>query len=88
MEIDHKNGKYNAKEYEDSEFQPFTKSVNDAKREHCKRCNLTGYRFKASLLGYSVDFIEGDEKSSVCQGCYWYDPQKFNRVVSANYIKK
>lgn len=88
MEIDHKNGKYNVKEYEDSEFQSFTKSVNDAKREHCKRCNLTGYRFKASLLGYSIDFIEGDEKSSVCQGCYWYDPQKFNRIVSANYIKK
>lgn len=88
MEIDHKNGKYNAEEYQQDDFQPFTKSVNDAKREHCKRCNATGCRFKASILGYSVDYIEGDENSPTCQGCYWNDPQKFNRVISAQYIKK
>ena len=88
MEIDHKNGKYNSEAYQDEDFQSFTKSVNDAKREHCKRCNATGCRFKASVLGYSVDFIEGDENSPTCQGCYWYDPQAFNRAVSANYMKK
>ena len=88
MEIDHKNGKYNEEVYKEDDFQPFTKAVNDAKREHCKRCNSTGCRFKASLLGYSVDFIEGDENSITCQGCYWNDPQKFNRVISAQYNKK
>lgn len=88
MEIDHKNGKYNIDEYQQDDFQPFTKSVNDAKREHCKRCNATGCRFKASMLGYSVDYIEGDENSPTCQGCYWNDPQKFNRIISAQYIKK
>ena len=88
MEIDHKNGKYNSEVYQYEDFQSFTKSVNDAKREHCKRCNATGCRFKASMLGYSIDFIEGDENSPTCQGCYWYDPQAFNRAVSANYIKK
>lgn len=88
MEIDHKNGKYDIKEYQHNDFQPLSKSVNDAKREHCKRCIATGCRFKASQLGYSVDFIEGDENSSTCQGCYWYDPQMFNRTISANYIKK
>ena len=88
MEIDHKNGKYNEEVYKEDDFQPFTKAVNDAKREHCKRCNSTGCRFKASLLGYSVDFIEGDENSDTCQGCYWNDPQKFNRVISAQYNKK
>lgn len=88
MEIDHKNGKYNSEVYQDEDFQSFTKSVNDAKREHCKRCNATGCRFKASTLGYSVDFIEGDETSPTCQGCYWYDPQAFNRAISANFIKK
>lgn len=88
MEIDHKNGKYNDEEYQQEDFQALTKSVNDAKREHCKRCNATGCRFKASQLGYSVDFIEGDESSSTCQGCYWYDPQFFNQTISANYIKK
>ena len=88
MEIDHKNGKYNTENYQNDDFQPLTKSVNDAKREHCKRCNASGCRFKASVLGYSVDFIEGDETSSTCQGCYWYDPQLFNRTISANFVKK
>lgn len=88
MEIDHKNGKYNTTEYQHNDFQSLSKSANDAKREHCKRCNASGCRFKASLLGYSVDFIEGDENSPTCQGCYWYDPQKFNQTISANYIKK
>lgn len=88
MEIDHKNGKYNNNEYQPDDFQPFTKSVNDAKREHCKHCNATGCRFKASTLGYSVDYIEGNENSLTCQGCYWNDPQKFNRIISAQYSKK
>lgn len=88
MEIDHKNGKYNTEKYQQDDFQPLTKGVNDAKREHCKRCNTTGCRFKASTLGYSVDYIEGDENSSFCQGCYWNDPQQFNRIISAQYIKK
>ena len=87
MEIDHKNGRYDFEEYQQEDFQSLTKSVNDAKREHCKRCNATGCRFKASQLGYSVDFISGDENSSFCQGCYWYDPQAFNRTISANYKK-
>lgn len=88
MEIDHKNGKYNTETYIAEDFQRMTKAVNDAKREHCKKCNTSGCRFKASVLGYSVDFIEGDETSPTCQGCYWYDPQLFNRTISANFIKK
>jgi hypothetical protein len=79
MEIDHKNGKYNSTEYEINDFQRMTKAVNDAKREHCKKCNTSGCRFKASVLGYSVDFIEGDETSPTCQGCYWYDPVEFKK---------
>ena len=88
MEIDHKNGKYDSEEYALEDFQRMTKAVNDAKRDHCKKCNSSGCRFKASVLGYSVDFIEGDETSPTCQGCYWYDPQAFNRAISANFIKK
>lgn len=88
MEIDHKNGKYNTEKYGNDDFQSLTKSVNDAKREHCKRCNASGCRFKASLLGYGVDFTEGNENSPTCQGCYWYDPQEFNRIISANFVKK
>lgn len=85
MEIDHKNGKYSSEQYQDSDFQSLSKSVNDAKREHCKRCNNSNIRFKATSLGYSVDYIKGNETSSTCEGCYWYDPQEFNRVISSKF---
>ena len=87
MEIDHKNGRYNQDEYADDDFQPLSKAVNDAKREHCKKCAATGCRFKATMLGYSVDYIEGDENSPTCRGCYWYDPKEFNKQISANFTK-
>lgn len=82
MEIDHKNGKYNEEKYKTEDFQRLSKAVNDAKREHCKKCNTTGCRFKASTLGYTKDFVEGDEHSSFCKGCYWYDPYEFNKKIS------
>ena len=87
MEIDHKNGRYNQDEYADDDFQSLSKAVNDAKREHCKKCAATGCRFKATMLGYSVDYIEGDENSPTCRGCYWYDPKEFNKQISANFTK-
>lgn len=85
LEIDHKNGKYNQEQYEINDFQILSKAVNDAKREHCKKCNATGCRFKASVLGYSVDYIKGNENSAFCEGCYWYDPVEFNKIISSNY---
>lgn len=85
LEIDHKNGKYNQEQYQMKDFQVLSKAVNDAKREHCKKCNATGQRFKASILGYSVDFIKGEATSQYCEGCYWYDPCYFNKVVSQKY---
>lgn len=85
IEIDHKNGKYNTNKYNKEDFQPLTKAANDAKREHCKKCNTTRQRFKASTLGYSIDYFKGNEKSETCEGCYWNDPQKFNQIISANF---
>jgi hypothetical protein len=82
MEIDHKNGKYDTLGETISDFQPLTKAVNDAKREHCKRCNATGCRFKASVLGYAKDFTQGDEHSPTCKGCYWNDIYAFNHIIS------
>ena len=82
MEIDHKNGKYNTLGTDIEDYQPLTKAANDAKREHCKRCNATGCRFKASVLGYSRDFTEGDEHSPTCKGCYWNDIYAFNHIIS------
>lgn len=82
MEIDHKNGKYDAIQYSEDDFQKMSKAANDAKREHCKKCNSTKQRFCASQLGYSIDFIFGDVDSPDCIGCYWYDPYLFNKTVS------
>lgn len=77
MEIDHKNGKYNTEIYTINDFQPMSKAVNDAKREHCKRCNTYGYRFDAKILGYPISYTEGNASSPSCVGCYWYDPVDF-----------
>lgn len=82
MELDHKNGKYDTEEYTIDDFQPMSKAVNDAKREHCKKCNATGIRFDATLLGFPVKYIEGNENSPSCKGCYWYDPRAFRANVA------
>ncbi|MDF2820645.1 MAG: restriction endonuclease [Clostridiales bacterium] len=93
IECDHKNGKYNKREMEDStnqqlnDFQPLSKGVNIAKRQHCKECVETGIRYDAKKLGYSVSYLKGDADSKNCEGCYWYDPQAFNRVISQGYKK-
>lgn len=81
MEIDHKNGRYDQDEYTIDDFQPMSKAVNDAKREHCKKCIATNCRFKASTLGYKIDFYEGDENSPSCVGCFWYDPIVFRNSL-------
>lgn len=81
MEIDHKNGKYNSDSYTINDFQPMTKAVNDAKREHCKRCNACGIRFDAKTLGYPKSYIKGDSSSNYCEGCYWYDPVVFRNSL-------
>lgn len=88
MEIDHKNGKYSQNNNGLENFQRMTKSVNDAKREHCKRCNATGIRYDATRLGYNVPYIFGEANSTFCKGCYWYDPKEFNKQISLNFSKK
>ena len=56
-EVDHKNGMKNEarvmqnEEQRLSDFQPLSKPVNDAKRQHCKECRTTGIRFDATRLG-------------------------------------
>ena len=93
-EIDHKNARYNdkknksAKTQKVSDFQAMTKAVNDAKRQHCKRCRETGIRYDAKNLGYAFSYICGNEKSKTCKGCYWNDPQAFNAAISASFIPK
>lgn len=91
IEVDHKGGNYDAlslinkEDQKLSDFQPMSKAVNDAKRQHCKRCKESGKRYDARSLGYKVGFIAGDENTTVCAGCYWYDPKKFNEVISSKF---
>jgi hypothetical protein len=94
MEIDHKNGRYDDRENENpneqklEDFQVLSKAVNIAKRQHCKECRESGIRYDAKQLGYSESYIFGDEHTKVCNGCYWFDPQQFNAVISKNFKKE
>jgi len=93
IEIDHKNGKYNELSNIDtrnqklSDFQPLSKAANDAKRQHCKECIRDGKRYDARRLGYKEGWVVGDENTAPCIGCYWYDPKRFNELISKNYDK-
>lgn len=94
IEIDHKNGKYTdwrnlSPETQDiRDFQPLNKTVNIAKREHCNKCKKTGKRYDATALGYKTGFISGNADSDTCVGCYWYDPARFNSVISKDFKKE
>ncbi len=93
IEIDHKDGHYDVLTNQDiatqkeSDFQPLSKAANDAKRSHCKKCVVSGKRYNATALGYTHGFIFGDEDTKTCQGCYWYDPKYFNKIISKDYKK-
>lgn len=93
IECDHKDGHYDVLSNQSletqklSDFQPLSKAANDAKRGHCMRCINSGKRYDATRLGYSQSFIVGDENTSGCQGCYWYDPKYFNKIISKEYKK-
>lgn len=93
IECDHKDGKHADKRISNLEsqkledFQPLSKAANVAKREHCKKCIETGKRYDAKRLGYKESFLYGNEDSPNCEGCYWYDPKKFNSVISKDYVK-
>ncbi len=92
VQVDHKDGWRDAnldlKKQQLSDFQPLSKAVNVAKRQHCKTCRETHKRFDAKKLGYSVSQVKGNgEYRGTCVGCYWYDPTEFNRLVSQNFNK-
>lgn len=94
IEVDHKDGHYSVLSnldldtQKESDFQPLSKAANDAKRHHCSVCIKTGKRYDAKKLGYKESFIVGDERTSTCAGCYWYDPKKFNEIISQDFKKE
>lgn len=94
IEVDHKNGKYDELSNIDmdnqklQDFQPLSKAANDAKRQHCKQCIREGKRYDARRLGYKEGWVVGDENTAPCIGCYWYDPKRFNELISRDYTKQ
>ncbi len=91
-QCDHKDGRLDDPRLSDAtkvvieDFQPLSRSANDAKRQHCRECRDTGNRFDAMRLGYSVSQVRGHSKyNGTCVGCYWHDPMFFNAEVSKNY---
>ena len=85
-EIDHKDASYTTLNLTSQDFQVLHKSVNDAKRQHCKECKQTNIRFDATQLGYKIPYIFGTMNYSIngCKGCYWYDVKEFNKEISKN----
>ena len=92
IECDHKDGRYSFESYgsvenqKEDDFQPLLRNVNLSKRTHCKICEETNERYDAKRLGYSVGWIVGGSNySGTCVGCYWYDPRKFNQIISKDF---
>lgn len=88
VEIDHKDATYTTENCEAEDFQVLHKSVNDAKRQHCKKCRETDCRFDARLLSFPVAYSSGTEslKENGCKGCFWYDIQAFIKELTKNYV--
>ena len=89
-EIDHKDATYSTDNLSTENFQVLHKSVNDAKRQHCKVCRETDIRFDATRLCYPVPYISGTEKLSEngCKGCFWYDIEAFIKEMTKDYVRK
>lgn len=90
VEVDHKDGRRDDPRLQDpsrvrlEDFQPLSKAANNAKRQHCKNCRETGRRFDATRLGYAIaQWVGNGEYRGTCVGCFWHDPRRFNREVSA-----
>lgn len=84
-ECDHKDGRYTEDGSSIDSYQCLSKAENDAKRQHCKECRNTGCRFDATVLGYNTGWVKGNAHSDTCEGCYWYNPIQFNKIISQGY---
>jgi hypothetical protein len=85
IECDHRSGRYPPSVDKDTqvaeEFQPLSKCVNAIKRNACKRCIETRSRFDARSLGSPIGWIVGNDRSSSCEGCFWYNPKAFFELI-------
>ncbi|GAA9622575.1 hypothetical protein HpVa125_12540 [Helicobacter pylori] len=76
IEIDHKDGR-------NDDFQALCKACNDKKRQICRKCKESGYRFDATKIpGNRYPFYEGAIEYDGCVGCYQYDPIQYRKTCN------
>ncbi|WQY19374.1 HNH endonuclease [Helicobacter pylori] len=89
IEIDHKDGRkddlrvsdLNTQTFDD--FQALCKACNDKKRQICKKCKESGYRFDATKIpGNRYSFYKGAIEYDGCVGCYQYDPIQYRKTCN------
>ncbi|MBQ7855579.1 MAG: hypothetical protein IJ348_00525 [Alistipes sp.] len=98
IEIDHKDGRKEDWRVSNpatqllEDFQPLCKAANDAKRQICKECKMTGQRWDAqNIKGNPYPFYEGDGNYTEelgCVGCYQYDPVAYRKSCVARVSKE
>ncbi|WP_154548157.1 HNH endonuclease [Helicobacter pylori] len=82
IEIDHKDG-------HKDDFQALCKACNDKKRQICKKCKESGYRFDATKIpGNRYPFYEGAIEYDGCVGCYQYDPIQYRKTCNARIFNE
>ncbi len=89
IEVDHKDGRKDDSRVSDlstqtfDDFQALCKACNDKKRQICKECKETGYRFDATKIpGNHYPFYEGEAEYDGCVGCYQYDPIQYRKTCN------
>ncbi|WQY58966.1 HNH endonuclease [Helicobacter pylori] len=89
IEVDHKDGRKDDSRVSDSntqtfdDFQALCKACNDKKRQICKKCKESGYRFDATKIpGNYYPFYEGEAEYDGCVGCYQYDPIQYRKTCN------
>jgi hypothetical protein len=95
LEVDHKNGRYNALTTKVDDFQILCKSCNDKKRERCKKCVISGQRFNVqeaiSSHLYNIPFSQGNasyNKKLGCKGCFLYDIEDFYKNNASSTLPR
>lgn len=89
IEVNHKDGRKDDPRVSDSntqtfdDFQVLCKACNDKKRQICKKCKESGYRFDATkILGNYYSFYEGETEYDGCVGCYQYDSIQYRKTCN------
>ncbi|WP_324782554.1 hypothetical protein [Helicobacter acinonychis] len=93
IEVDHKDGRKDDLRISDLSmqtldgFQALCKACNDKKRQICKECKETSYRFDArKILGNYYPFYDGEIEYDGCVGCYQYDPIQYRKFCNDKII--